>query len=324
MGQNRDLTAAAEPPSSHRDGPPDALVADFNRDGWLDIAVQLQSWQTGSESSGAAPKASMRRRQGGVDSPMPISLETADLNRDGFQDLLVGSYYDKPAGPPRHGEPHLSGAHKRASVPGTPSGFPASHPIGMAVADWDGDGYLDVFSPHYHAELTRESLPCYLYWGGPEGSGNPKPHHPHLRFGARRPGRRFRPGRAPGPGRLLPYQGRRPPHPSPGSISTTATVSPIPGSSSCPPSGPTGWATRTWATSPIAAGSRPTSLLCFGGTQTAAGATLEYQADAPEGTGLGFELRTADTPEALQGIDVETLRGEVPRWRRPTAASSIG
>ena len=33
----------------------------------------------------------------------------------------------------------------------------------------------------------------------------------------------------------------------------------------------------------------------------AGGAALEYQSDAPEGTGLSFELRSADTGEALQG-----------------------
>ncbi len=44
--------------------------------------------------------------------------------------------------------------------------------------------------------------------------------------------------------------------------------------------------------------------------QTADGATLEYQADAPEGTRLSFELRAADTPEALQGIGWKPLEGD--------------
>ena len=42
-------------------------------------------------------------------------------------------------------------------------------PIGYVVADFDADGFLDLFSPHYHSELTREALPCYLYWGSAAG-----------------------------------------------------------------------------------------------------------------------------------------------------------
>ena len=38
-----------------------------------------------------------------------------------------------------------------------------------SAADFDADGYLDIFSPHYHSELTRELLPNYIYWGGKDG-----------------------------------------------------------------------------------------------------------------------------------------------------------
>ena len=47
--------------------------------------------------------------------------------------------------------------------------LPGFTPIGHCVADFDGDSFLDLFSPHYHANGTRESLPAYLYWGSAAG-----------------------------------------------------------------------------------------------------------------------------------------------------------
>ena len=103
-----------------------------------------------------------------MDVPRPIGLETADLNADGRLDLIVGSYQDPIAG------------HHDTGVTifwGSPAGFrhanaqtlPGRTPVGMTVADFDADGFIDLFCPHYHADLTRESMPCYLYWNSPTG-----------------------------------------------------------------------------------------------------------------------------------------------------------
>ena len=90
------------------------------------------------------------------------------MNADGYLDLIAGSYYDK-----------ISGNHDPGTMIfwGNQKGFrhwdaqrlPGSAPVGLTVADFDADGFLDLFSPHYHGELTRESMPCYLYWGSPKG-----------------------------------------------------------------------------------------------------------------------------------------------------------
>ncbi|MBN1345861.1 MAG: VCBS repeat-containing protein [Phycisphaerae bacterium] len=144
-----------------------AAIADFNRDGWLDIAsTSYEADRVRVFWGGAAGFDSAK--QSGVDAPSPIGLETADLNSDGWLDLIVGSYCDKLA------------HHQDTGVIifwGGAEGFrawdaqrlPGWTPVGMIVADWDADGYLDLFCPHYHGELTRESMPCYLYWGGADG-----------------------------------------------------------------------------------------------------------------------------------------------------------
>jgi hypothetical protein len=47
--------------------------------------------------------------------------------------------------------------------------LPGYTPVGLTVADFDGDGFLDFLSPSYHGDITRESLPSYLYWGSAGG-----------------------------------------------------------------------------------------------------------------------------------------------------------
>ena len=274
-------------------------VADFNRDGWLDIAVS-SSMADRVRVFWGGPEGFDAKRQGGVDSPMPISLETADLNQDGFQDLLVGSYYDKP-----------SGHHDTGSLIfwGSQGGFrawnaqwlPGFTPIGLAVADWDGDGYLDVFSPHYHAELTRESLPCYLYWGGPEGLGTRNrtilicdSAHDAQAGDFDRDGRldlavscHTKDGDHHTSSRVYFNDGNRFADPR---VQFLPTIGPH-------------WmgdqdmghiAHRRWEQT------YESSLFHWEGA--AGGAALEVQADAPEGTGLSFELRSAETQEALSEL----------------------
>jgi hypothetical protein len=46
---------------------------------------------------------------------------------------------------------------------------PGFNIVGLTVADFDANGYLDLFTPSYIGEITRESMPSYIYWGGPEG-----------------------------------------------------------------------------------------------------------------------------------------------------------
>jgi len=100
--------------------------------------------------------------------PAPIDLEAADLNADGWLDLLVASYQDPVA---HHHDMGTSlfwggeaGWHQSRS-----QWLPGMTPLGLAVADLDQDGFLDIVSPHYHGELSREHLPSYIFWGAGDG-----------------------------------------------------------------------------------------------------------------------------------------------------------
>lgn len=139
------------------------VVGDFNNDDWLDIAVnsfskdRVRIYWGGSEGFDDT-----RQFQLAVHSP--IDLETADLNGDGYLDLLVGTYEDRVTKIRDLGT-HIFWGSANGFQKWNSQWLPGFTPIGLCVADFDGDGYLDVFSPHYHANGTRESLPCYLYWG---------------------------------------------------------------------------------------------------------------------------------------------------------------
>ncbi len=142
-------------------------IADYNKDGWLDM-VFASYWTHKLQLFYGSPEGFSEDRRIDLELSRAIDLETADLNGDGWLDIIGCSYADAIT---RNND---TGA---TIFWGNPKGFrqwdaqwlPGSAPLGPTVADFDGDGFLDLFNPAYHGEFTRESLPCYLYWGGAEG-----------------------------------------------------------------------------------------------------------------------------------------------------------
>lgn len=147
-------------------------IADYNKDGWLDIAVT--SYEDGlirifwGGIQGFSENNAQKLEMHSI-----IDLETADLNRDGYLDLIAASYKDKV------NDHHDTGVF---IYWGSENGFaewnaqwlPGNTVLGPTVADFDADGFLDLFFPSYHSDITRENLPMMLYWGSKEGY---KPNH---------------------------------------------------------------------------------------------------------------------------------------------------
>ena len=155
------------------------VIADYDRDGWLDIAVS-SFLKDRLHVFWGGPEGFRETRQHGVDIPALIDLEAADLNADGWLDIVACSYHDKVNHHDDSGFSWSINQHNDTGVVllwGGPRGFrntnaqwlPGMTTLGPVVADFDADGFLDLFCPHYHAELRRELLPSYLYWGGRKG-----------------------------------------------------------------------------------------------------------------------------------------------------------
>jgi len=142
-------------------------IADYNKDGWLDLAANSYN-DTGIRLFYNSPDGFDENRVDILDVPGVSDQETADLNGDGWLDMIVCSYKDIIDGVMDMGVTLLWGG---------PDGFklwnsqwlPSYTALGPCAADFDNDGFLDIFLPNYHNQISREQTPSYLYWGGPKG-----------------------------------------------------------------------------------------------------------------------------------------------------------
>jgi len=142
-------------------------LADYDKDGWLDIAANSYQ-KVGVRIFYGSDKGYSVSRSVNLDAPAVSDLETADLNNDGWLDIVACGYRD------------FVNIHNDIGALifwGGPAGFkewnsqwlPGFTPLGPVIADWDSDGFLDLFFPFYHGDLSREEQPCYLFWGSANG-----------------------------------------------------------------------------------------------------------------------------------------------------------
>lgn len=142
------------------------VLADLDKDDWLDIAfgVGKDGWRIHP----GGPDGFRQDRCLTIGSHYFTCLETADLNNDGWLDIIAGiKEVDKA-------RPRACGVFV---FWGGPNGFkswnaqrlPGFYVVSPLVADLDGDGFLDIFTPHYWGIGTREFVPSYIFWGGAKG-----------------------------------------------------------------------------------------------------------------------------------------------------------
>jgi hypothetical protein len=155
------------------------LLMDLNKDSWLDVAGQVEDgkiriWWGSRE--GFDDNNFQEIDLGRMDHLMYI--KGADLNRDGWLDILL---------PKRR--PHQT--HNTSFIYfGSSSGFSnanrseveANIPYECSIADFDKDGWLDIFMPSYGTDLSG-NRPSVLHWGSENGF-NERPYTKYDTYGA--------------------------------------------------------------------------------------------------------------------------------------------
>src|SRR5882724_6821744 len=149
-----------------------AAAADYDNDGWMDLYVTgfNRNILYHNNGDGTFTDVTERARVGGVTASgkkmWSVAAAWLDYDNDGFLDLFVDSYVDWSFSDPRLcGEPGKRLSCSPAFYQGQPSilyrnngdgtftdvsdstciGKLAGKGMGVAVADYDGDGFIDIF-----------------------------------------------------------------------------------------------------------------------------------------------------------------------------------
>ena len=144
------------------------LVGDFNRSGYLDLLLMVQTYDTKPQTM-ASSSIFFYGSADGFSSDNRAVLPTycsgigfaADLDGNGYLDVITddkrGFLVIFPGGPQGYDR------QRATKIP-----FPVELTASINAADLTGNGYLDlIVSIQSHYLRTGES--CYIFYGGPEG-----------------------------------------------------------------------------------------------------------------------------------------------------------
>ena len=138
-------------------------AVDLNCDGWIDLIVPCGGHNAMIYWGG--PEGFSLERTKELATYLPIGATAADLTKNGYPDLIIGCHTDTLPEPytSHHSFVHIywNGpegiSESRKSVL---RGDAADH---MVVADFNNDGWLDLFAGSYHGGKDRD-INSFLYW----------------------------------------------------------------------------------------------------------------------------------------------------------------
>jgi hypothetical protein len=142
------------------------LVADLDRDGWPELLVP--SIKEGLLIYWGGPGGFSTGRRTVLPGMTAVSVQAADLDADGWLDLILCNLM-QPSPLRYHGvNTQIYWGSAKGYSTMRRMDLPSLGAHHAAVADFNRDGFLDVFISNYQSEFTR-SLDSHIYWGGKDG-----------------------------------------------------------------------------------------------------------------------------------------------------------
>lgn len=164
-----------------------AEVADLNHDGYLDIIVcnlydydklefptvfpaidappQTKPFEAGTDIFWGGPDGYSAQRRLTLPTTGGEDAAVADLNRDGYLDLVVTSYH---AGVTRNHPSYIFWGSAGGIDPQKVTLLPTESASGVIASDFNRDDWPDILFS-CHTQGTNHRNDSFLYWGGPEG-----------------------------------------------------------------------------------------------------------------------------------------------------------
>ncbi|QNK57074.1 VCBS repeat-containing protein [Paenibacillus sp. PAMC21692] len=163
------------------DNPRFMTLADFNRDGWLDLVIPECGSSGKTIILWGGPDGFVASRATLLPSGPTISSRAADLNGNGWLDLIVGGYKGDDPGDPYSTFVYIYWGGPEGFSNNRRTQLPASFAADITIADFNNDGILDIFVSCYHGLRSRD-IDSFIYWGGSggvysESNRTVLPHH---------------------------------------------------------------------------------------------------------------------------------------------------
>lgn len=142
------------------------LVMDFNRDGYLDLAAQIKTghitiWQGGADGFPTDRATTIDLGRADV----LMFLNGADLNKDGWIDLILPC---RVIGLDSEVTSYVYFGSSQGYSNQSRIELATYAPYDLSVADFDRDGWLDLFMNSYKGNFSR-NFPSLIYWGSNRG-----------------------------------------------------------------------------------------------------------------------------------------------------------
>lgn len=141
-------------------------LADLNGDGYLDLIISMIDAEESYVLWGGPEGFSFERRQA-FKVHNACNSKVADLNGDGYPELIWGGHSPTP-GQPRDSFVYIYWGGPDGFSESRRSMLPSMAVNSISVADFNGDGLLDIFIGSYQNGHERD-IPSYIYWNSPDG-----------------------------------------------------------------------------------------------------------------------------------------------------------